>query len=288
VLTGSSAIEVGFTGGADLAEYYTSDTEILAGSIVSLDPASVGGVVLADGLNRPNIVGVVASQPAFIMGVKSETSYPIALSGRVPVRVSTENGLIKAGDRITASSIEGIGMKAFVGSRVVGIALEDLIGESGEIIVFVNPMDGAIAEGITQAQSTVGLDDLGSLELTGALTVGGNATFLGNVVFKSKVEFENAPQFSSSTAGYAVMPKDVHSIDVVFDREYETRPIVTASAIADEGKEMLDVMGQLGTTYILPKQDFIITNVTSKGFTIVLDQPAATELKFAWIAVAVK
>ena len=62
----------------------------------------------------------------------------------MPVKVSLENGSIKKGDRITSSSISGIGMKATDGGRVVAIALEDFIPDRdghGTVLAYVNPHD---------------------------------------------------------------------------------------------------------------------------------------------------
>jgi hypothetical protein len=59
---------------------------------------------------------------------EGERAFPVALKGRVPIRLSNENGSIKKGDRIQLSSIPGIGMKATKSSVVVGIALEDFDG----------------------------------------------------------------------------------------------------------------------------------------------------------------
>jgi hypothetical protein len=66
---------------------------------------------------------------------------PVALSGRVLVKVSTENGEIKPGDLLTsASSTPGVAMRATEPGRVIGIALEGYKGEGiGKITVFVNP-----------------------------------------------------------------------------------------------------------------------------------------------------
>lgn len=70
---------------------------------------------------------------------QSDNPMPIALVGRVPLKVTTENGNINAGDMITSSSTPGIGMKATDTGRVVGIALSSFNGQGvGEVMVFVN------------------------------------------------------------------------------------------------------------------------------------------------------
>ncbi|KKU76489.1 MAG: FG-GAP repeat protein, partial [Candidatus Giovannonibacteria bacterium GW2011_GWB1_47_6b] len=67
---------------------------------------------------------------------------PVALSGRVPVKVNLENGPIKIGDPITSSSEPGIGMKATKSGRIVGYALEDFNSlteqNKGQVLVIVN------------------------------------------------------------------------------------------------------------------------------------------------------
>ncbi|USN92668.1 MAG: hypothetical protein H6782_02550 [Candidatus Nomurabacteria bacterium] len=77
------------------------------------------------------MLGVVSTKPGLLLGHddtslnEGETGYPIALSGRVPVKISTENGVIKRGDQLMLSSLPGIAMKATGTGMVVGIALED-------------------------------------------------------------------------------------------------------------------------------------------------------------------
>jgi hypothetical protein len=48
----------------------------------------------------------------------------VALAGRVPVKVTNENGPIKIGDYIRLSSIPGLGMRATTSGEMVGVALE--------------------------------------------------------------------------------------------------------------------------------------------------------------------
>jgi hypothetical protein len=80
-------------------------------------------------------MGIVSSQPGITLGLDyddpvTENTYPIALSGRVPVKISLLGGPIKTGDRITISPTPGIGMKAGVFDPSVGIALEDYVAAS--------------------------------------------------------------------------------------------------------------------------------------------------------------
>ena len=113
------------SGGADLAENYTSTQTLNPGEVVvgdKLNPANVEDSTVP---YQTNIMGVVSTKPGFVAGAYTPNSYPIALVGRVPVKVSTENGPIHSGDYLTSASIPGYAMKATVAGRVLGTALED-------------------------------------------------------------------------------------------------------------------------------------------------------------------
>jgi hypothetical protein len=145
------------TGGADLAENYSSQEFLEKGEVVAIDPINDHSVKKALYQNQSDVVGVVSSDPGFVAGSYTEDSYPIALVGRVPVKVSTENGMIKAGDYLTAASVPGHAMRATRSGRVLGKALENLDAtkleacpeggypmadrKCGIIMMFVNLMD---------------------------------------------------------------------------------------------------------------------------------------------------
>ncbi len=132
---GSLGTEVGFTGGADLAEYYYSTNNLQAGDVVSIDPNGDGDdVVLYTGENNQRVLGVVASRPAIILGERLADGYPIALTGRIPVKFSDENGPVQPGDYLTASSIEGHAMRATSSGLAIGRALDSsLSAEQQEV-----------------------------------------------------------------------------------------------------------------------------------------------------------
>jgi hypothetical protein len=76
------------------------------------------------------IIGVISSDPGLTLGgfgqhelIKYKKA-PVALAGRIPVKVSNENGAIEVGDRITVGSTSGVGAKALNQEGVIGIALE--------------------------------------------------------------------------------------------------------------------------------------------------------------------
>jgi hypothetical protein len=65
---------------------------------------------------------------------------PVALAGRVPVKVTNENGPIKIGDYLTSASRPGYAMKAIGPGIVIGRSMDNFNGneETGKIIAFIN------------------------------------------------------------------------------------------------------------------------------------------------------
>ncbi len=110
--------------GFDVAEYiYDSNGSSKAGDVLVADPAAKESVILSDQPYQSSVVGVVSTDPHLSMGLDiimdEETGQPIqgvsatrlALSGRVPCKVTDENGPIQPGDLLTTSSTPGHAMK---------------------------------------------------------------------------------------------------------------------------------------------------------------------------------
>jgi hypothetical protein len=146
--------------GADLAELYnTDDASVSVGDVVSIDPSLPAGIKKTTAAYDSRILGIVSTNPAILIGGgerAGKTSVPVALSGRVPVKVSAENGPISAGDMLTASSTPGLAMKATKAGPVLGIALDGFGGSGqGEVLAFVKPgyFNGANLDGLFADES---------------------------------------------------------------------------------------------------------------------------------------
>jgi len=160
VAASSSSKIIDCTGdaGADYQEMYSVEESIEWGDIVVPDEERfvltkpgdrLSKLTKSSEANQTDILGV-ASNPedsgdfnSIGYNIEEEDNpYPIALTGRVLTKVNLENGSISVGDRITTSSVAGVGMKADTSGMVVGIALEplDTLGaDHQKIMVFVNP-----------------------------------------------------------------------------------------------------------------------------------------------------
>jgi len=118
-------------GSNDLAENFpTKDKFLGIGDIVSIDEQY--SVFVRKAENAQLAIGVVSTRPGYLLGENiqdlypSENFVPVALAGRVPVKViKNQNEAIKAGDLITISSYPGIGALANKAGPVIGKALEN-------------------------------------------------------------------------------------------------------------------------------------------------------------------
>lgn len=141
---------------SDVAEYFGSrDASLAAGEVVV--SAEAAQDLILDGYHtskawiersnkgyQNNILGVISTAPAQVYGDEifdaSENPRPVALVGRVPVKVTNENGAIKPGDFLTSSATQpGYAMRATRSGVVIGQALSGYDGTgTAEVIVFVN------------------------------------------------------------------------------------------------------------------------------------------------------
>jgi len=87
-----------------------------------------------------SIIGVISTDPGFTLGgLSAPATRPVALAGRVPLKVSTINGSIKIGDQLTTSNFPGVAQKATATGTTIATALEDYNGDTiGHITAFVH------------------------------------------------------------------------------------------------------------------------------------------------------
>ncbi len=156
--------------GADLAEIYaTNDPLLQSGDVVAIDPELHAGVKKSERAYDPNAIGVISTEPGMVLGNTEEDPGKrpviVALAGRVPVKVSLENGPINPGDELTPSSVAGVAMRATKAGLIIGQALTKYDGTSfdmgdaavptGYIVMFIK---NSHANGATLAQILPGLN----------------------------------------------------------------------------------------------------------------------------------
>jgi len=113
------------------------------------------------------------------------------------------------------------------------------------------------------------------------------AEFIDKTIFKNDVEFAGKVMFNKDTAGYAVIKENAQDVEVTFEQEYAVPPIVNATLSLQtiEDPEVRVAAEQL---LLVSDVKYIITNVTTKGFNIKIDNQAISDIPFSWQAVAVK
>jgi len=251
----------------------------------------------------PAIAGVYSTRPALLIGdtdngqdgigiggsgdinMKND-SVPLALAGRVAVKVNNENGVIHRGDYLTSSSTAGVAMKATRPGNCLGIAMEDFNGTNGQITVFISlgyhdPYidDDRIITAL-ELTSSPGKDltitpgsgkaiiegDLivNDITLTGKLDVVDSATFNSNIIVKGNVTF------SSDTVGEAKIKAGDTAVQVSFDKEYEGQPNVMLTAT--------------GENILTSNFKRTVADINTKGFKIKINTPQPEDILFNWQA----
>lgn len=169
--------------GADVAEnYYTTDISMQPGDLVAIDSSMASGVKKSSRAYDKQVLGVVSTLPGLVLNDYSKYTdgadvqvgdsgssklVPIALSGRIPVKVSRENGAVKAGDYLTASSIPGVAMKATKAGPIIGQAISDYDDANGAVGLVAAFVKNAYYNGETLADNVPGLD-VGDADKLGA------------------------------------------------------------------------------------------------------------------------
>lgn len=343
----SNAISLS-SGAFDYAEDYpTYDYTLEPGDIVAINPTKKEYVKKADDTDKP--LGIYSANPGFRLQQTEEKKegenwVPIALVGRVPVKVSTENGPIAPGDSLTMSSVPGVAMKAIKAGSVIGQAMEAYNGQGiVTVTIFVqtssfngvsldaipgldssegdetdfskrtltylmaNPIakDGGVGSEILTDRLTAGLEiitprlvadtvtarsikveeDLsigGSLVAANGFKVsgpsnflnqsvfGGLAVFRNHVVFEKDLEFLGLPMFNNDTGGFAMIKAGEQKVEVRYRLPRPAKPVVNVN---------------ISNGHFL---EYSVDGLNEKGFTILLKQPAPSDVEFSWTALQIK
>ncbi|GIW59747.1 MAG: hypothetical protein KatS3mg087_0813 [Patescibacteria group bacterium] len=255
--------------------------------------------------NATNILGVVSAKPGITLGgwgqrkdPRSAQEVAVALSGRVPVKITSENGNINPGDLITISQTKpGVGMKSTNPSdTIIGKALDKYtsidINQIGTVLIFVNTQwsreSASLAGATTVANNPNGTSGsqailadaiiyntvLGTLTFKEDATFQGTATFeqltqfFGKTEFNGEVSFTKTPSFPNQMAGYTSIKTGETKVTIKFSKPFKVEPVITVSPLDNS----------------IP---YTVTQRNESGFTIELDSPASQPTMFSWIALPI-
>jgi hypothetical protein len=120
---GDLDIEGDFYGsGADIAELFYASEEITPGTVVEIDPENPMHVRISRTAYNTLVAGIYSTDPGAIFSSRNG-DIPIAIAGRVPVKVNLENGPINPGDLLTTSSVPGEAMRCDDKIKCLGATL---------------------------------------------------------------------------------------------------------------------------------------------------------------------
>lgn len=121
-----ASVSISHAQGSSIAQNYsTTSKDVVATAIVSTDSKNPAFVVLANTSNVTRMAGVVSAKSLIDLS-SGASGVQVVKSGITFALVSDINGTVKAGDRITASPINGVGMRTTEQGYIVGIAQKDL------------------------------------------------------------------------------------------------------------------------------------------------------------------
>jgi hypothetical protein len=160
------------------------DTIIGRHSISVLKKAAIGD----------SAVGIVSTAPNQTIGEDVQAAFdrtkPIALMGRVPLKINADGGVVRKGDQIQMSNTPGIGTRAHYTGKTFAVALADA-DANGTVMVYVqsgyyqaygdNLQAAAANFGDLQVTGTA---NIATLNVTGDLRVAGPAVFEGTLEVK--------------------------------------------------------------------------------------------------------
>jgi hypothetical protein len=294
-----------YSGGADLAERYTSTDYLEPGDVVVSDYMNDHGVKKSTGAYQEGMLGVVSTAPGFIAGAFTEDSYPIGLVGRIPVKISTENGPVRAGDYLTSASIPGYAMKATYAGRVIGKALEDMTEANtkvcpgvaaglrqnvkcGVVMMFVNLVDykgGSIQVAMdewaenhldstalsTETGLTVaGFDEYGVIANGATSTLGFNSVATTHdkdvLAFLKKIKAENEANLNGQSDVFA---QNVHAISEII------APKIVTEILAAREAHITNIEGfSVSAEVVIAKRvvtDALVSTAGDMGFRFTAD-----------------
>jgi hypothetical protein len=113
--------------GAISQSYQTSTTNLTQGTLLSLTATGSNVVEPASSSNNASyLVGIAANKPLVELSSSGQNSIQVVVGGTAEALVSDANGAVGVGDKITASPISGIGMRATSSAEIVGVAQSNL------------------------------------------------------------------------------------------------------------------------------------------------------------------
>ncbi len=243
-----------------------------------------------------------------VTSCKALKQVPIALSGRVPVKVDTTAGEIKAGDLLAPSSIIlGKAVKATSAGWVIGRALESSSSEKDTVMTLVfmswwpgtsdlaqnSPVVGDVKGDmvltseiadvkITKSLMSLGKTQLADTTIAGDLTINGDiANVFGDITFQGK-------KIAMTTDGSIKVAESVtakkYNVDTG-DVASASAGVATIKAGDNEVKVTTSSLTSRSLIFLTPKGvpvQVAYTVNSDNTFTIIMAQPSTQDILINW------
>ncbi|MCL4374509.1 hypothetical protein M1523_01470 [Patescibacteria group bacterium] len=287
------------TSSADLAEKYPSVQDLLAGEVVAFDPQNENHVIRSTQAYEKNLMGVVSTDPGLLLGApdgSGDKQYPVALSGRVPVKFSAENGNVVVGDPLTSSATKpGYAMRATQPGLIIAKALESsqkcaqtsdckinafialkydepqmMLADSGDVVILENTNSGSPDQGnssysiATAAGETI--TRVGAFARLTAANLETGAVKAKTVTTDSlNVGGQTLREFVTNVVNETIARSNTiinGTIDKLIVREKTISPIVETTDLVASGSADI---AQLQTNEIKPKNNALTIDLSNVG-----------------------
>ena len=291
-----SAIQAQFvtattTGGFDVAEEYpTTDMTITPGDVVSVDMSQAGNIVKAVGTPDPGMLGIVSTNPGLSLGNEETGPWQkVALAGRVPVKVSLENGPIAIGDYLTSSSVPGVAMKATKAGPVIARALDAFTKDTSEvdgvpantIEAFVHPdyYDGSTVTDFFTTEAVRGQSRTTSTTTSAA--VDENSTSLQ--ILQNIMNLEKDPNYKPAEKSDILTDRAI-ALQEIISPKITTGALTVSGPMVLNGGLQVDTLTASGSVLTLASDTLFLGrpyfNTDTAGFAVIKQGQTSVDVTF--------
>jgi hypothetical protein len=265
----------------------TNDKISNQGAIISEQDLRIDGLEFQVEQNTADILAIQQTMDEQMTQINAEL---LALKNSAAQTTLEESLGVNEGD--IDAGIEGLEL---IESRLAQVQtdVQDNTSEIEKINGEIDEINNQLAANINQndtSENQLAVLDVSifkNLETEGGLVFDQPVEFQGPAVFKNSVELASSVLFNQDTAGYATIQEGADRVEIKFNQEYAVAPIINASLSLQHVKDK-DVREAMEELLMVSDVRYIITNVTEKGFEILINQKALSDIPFSWQAVAVK
>ncbi len=275
------------TGTFDIAERAAASENLEDGDVLAIDTSANDFMVKKSSNSyQKTLLGIQSSDPTFIdnpdsLG-KPQHIAKLALAGRVPTKVSIENGPIEVGDYLTSSSIPGVAMRATQSGPVIGKALQNFNQTGvGKVLVLVSSnyytkpisrTDGAsiTTESIVLGKNQIKLNSNGEIVFEGSININGDVR-ISKTLFADKIETNQLKvsklniDSSSDSSGSATIASG------------ETKVVVKTGSVTGSSRVLVT------PNNFTDNQVLVVTQkLSGNSFVVEIQQPIGHSISFDW------